>query len=174
MTKEEAVEHLDTIGQYYSQDHSDPYDECERLTKDELDAIYLAIKALEQEPCYNPDEWCHDCKEYDHDKHCCPRYNKVIRNTVEEMKRRKTGYISIDDVMSVFDDFMCGEVDEDETNTFLEMLKDKVKSEEQESCNNVAVTHKNLCDSCTTQGCVFQSGIIRNHCDFYKEESEET
>jgi len=51
MTREEAVEHLDTIGQYYSQDHSDPYDECERLTKDELDAIYLAIKALEQEPC---------------------------------------------------------------------------------------------------------------------------
>ena len=50
MTREEVVEHLDTIGQYYSQDHSDPYDECERLTKDELDAIYLAIKALEQEP----------------------------------------------------------------------------------------------------------------------------
>ena len=49
MTREEAVEHLDTIGQYYSQDHSDPYDECERLTKDELDAIYLAIKVLEQE-----------------------------------------------------------------------------------------------------------------------------
>jgi hypothetical protein len=47
MTREEAVEHLDTIGQYYSQDHSDPYDECERLTKDELDAIYLAIKELQ-------------------------------------------------------------------------------------------------------------------------------
>ena len=92
MTREEAVEHLDTIGQYYSQDHSDPYDECERLTKDELDAIYLAIKALEQEPCYNPDEWCHDCKEYDHDKHCCPRFNRVIRNTVEEIKEPKTGH----------------------------------------------------------------------------------
>ena len=37
----------------------------------------------------------------------------------------KTGYISIDDVMSVFDDFMCGEVDEEGTETFLEMLKDK-------------------------------------------------
>ena len=92
MTREEAIEHLDTIGQYYSQDHSDPYDECERLTKDELDAIYLAIKALEQEPCYNPDEWCHDCKEYDHDKHCCPRFNRVIRNTVEEIKQAKTGH----------------------------------------------------------------------------------
>ena len=42
----------------------------------------------------------------------------------------KTGYISIDDVMSVFDDFMCGEVDEDGTDTFLKMLKDKVESED--------------------------------------------
>lgn len=41
----------------------------------------------------------------------------------------KTGYISIDDVMSVFDDFMCGEVDEDDTDTFLKMLKDKAESE---------------------------------------------
>lgn len=44
----------------------------------------------------------------------------------------KTGYISIDDVMSVFDDFMCGEVDEDGMNTFLEMLKDKAESEDKE------------------------------------------
>ncbi len=32
------------------------------------------------------DEWCTDCKEYDPDKHCCPRWNKVIRKTVEEMQ----------------------------------------------------------------------------------------
>ena len=51
MTREEAIERLNTISEYYSQDHSDPYEECERLTEDELDAIYMAIKALEQEPC---------------------------------------------------------------------------------------------------------------------------
>ncbi len=44
-------------------------------------------------------------------------------------QKPKTGYISIDDVMSVFDDFMCGEVDEEGTETFLEMLKDKAESE---------------------------------------------
>lgn len=44
----------------------------------------------------------------------------------------KTGYISINDVMSVFDDFMCGEVDEDGMDTFLEMLKDKAESEDKE------------------------------------------
>lgn len=36
------------------------------------------------------------CKEYDQDKHCCHRWTKVIRQTVEEMKsvepERKTGH----------------------------------------------------------------------------------
>lgn len=45
--------------------------------------------------------------------------------------QERTGYISIDDAMSVFDDFMCGEVDEDGTDTFLEMLKDRVERSEE-------------------------------------------
>lgn len=32
------------------------------------------------------DEWCDSCQEYDHNKHCCPRWNKVIKNTIEELK----------------------------------------------------------------------------------------
>lgn len=31
-------------------------------------------------------EWCADCKEYDQEKHCCHRWTKVIRNTVEEIR----------------------------------------------------------------------------------------
>ena len=48
---------------------------------------------------------------------------------INGQKETKTGYISIDDVMSVFDDFMCGEVDEEGTETFWEMLKDKAERE---------------------------------------------
>lgn len=44
-------------------------------------------------------------------------------------QKSKTGYLSIDDVMSVFDDFMRGDVDEAGTETFLKMLKDKTESE---------------------------------------------
>ena len=40
----------------------------------------------------------------------------------------KTGYISIDDVMSVFDDFMRGDADAEDAETFLEMLKDKAEA----------------------------------------------
>ena len=44
------------------------------------------IKALPsaEEMAFN--EWCTDCKEYDHEKGCCPRFNRVIRETVEEVK----------------------------------------------------------------------------------------
>lgn len=38
------------------------------------------------------DEWCTTCKEYDHEKHCCPRFNRVIRETVQEIQaERKKG-----------------------------------------------------------------------------------
>lgn len=32
------------------------------------------------------DEWCKDCKEYDAEKACCPRFNKVIRETLKEIR----------------------------------------------------------------------------------------
>lgn len=35
---------------------------------------------------YAVDEWCHDCKEYDTEKHCCPRFNRVIRTTLNERR----------------------------------------------------------------------------------------
>ena len=45
------------------------------------EAFTLAIEALKGEQL---DEWCTDCKEYDTEKKCCPRFNRVIR---EAMKR---------------------------------------------------------------------------------------
>ena len=29
------------------------------------------------------DEWCTDCKEYDHERNCCPRFNRVIRSAMD-------------------------------------------------------------------------------------------
>lgn len=53
---------------------------------------------------------------------------KAVMDTIALEQEPRKGYLSIDDVMSVFEDFMCGEVDEDGTETFLEMLKDKGES----------------------------------------------
>ena len=34
------------------------------------------------------------------------------------------------------------------------------------------IINGNICDSCTNKGCIFQYGIVRSHCDFYKAGSE--
>lgn len=53
-------------------------------------AYDMAIEALRQ-PSVQPDtdEWCHDCKEYDQEHHCCPRWNRVIKTTLEEAQPDK-------------------------------------------------------------------------------------
>ena len=44
------------------------------------------------QPEYRLDEWCTDCKEYDKERHCCPRWNRVIRDTLQDVQpERKTG-----------------------------------------------------------------------------------
>ena len=53
----------------------------------QFEAMTIAIAALEQrEKAF--DEWCTDCKEYDHNRNCCPRYNRVIRGAVDEVKKQ--------------------------------------------------------------------------------------
>ena len=48
------------------------------------------LPSAEPEP--NFDEWCTDCKEYDQERHCCPRWNRVIRETLKDAEpERKTG-----------------------------------------------------------------------------------
>ena len=53
-------------------------------------------------------EWCTDCKEYDQEKHCCPRWNKVIKKTIDEMKPEIVHcgeckhYVFVDDRMDRF------------------------------------------------------------------------
>lgn len=49
---------------------------------------------------------------------------------------------------------------------------DNVDYDIRQMMRNGIVINKNICDSCITKGCIFQSGIVRSHCDFYKAESE--
>lgn len=61
---------------------------CYNGYSDTYDKAYI-IGVLEELPSAEEmafNEWCTDCKEYDHEKGCCPRFNRVIRETVEEVK----------------------------------------------------------------------------------------
>ena len=56
-------------------------------TKIQREAIDVAIKAIEKQIQKEESfEWCTDCKEYDQEAHCCHRYSKMIRKTVDEMQ----------------------------------------------------------------------------------------
>ena len=85
-----------------------------------------AIEILADEeklPSAHPElnEWCHDCKEYDTEKGCCPRWGQVIRTALadaqQEIIRCKDckyyrPMIDQDDLcdyrqMQVFDDDFC-------------------------------------------------------------------
>ena len=60
-------------------------------TAEEIQAVHdweCHKAAIEAVPSATDEEfeWCHDCKEYDQEKHCCHRWTKVIRNTVAELK----------------------------------------------------------------------------------------
>lgn len=48
-------------------------------------------KAVNETPAAQPPleefEWCTGCKEYDSEKHCCPRFNYVIRTTIDDVRK---------------------------------------------------------------------------------------
>ena len=82
MTREEAIEILhyecDALSDARDSDYSG------------VEALQMAINALDQ-PEPNYDEWCETCKEYDAERHCCPRFNHVIQETVQEMRGGQDG-----------------------------------------------------------------------------------
>lgn len=81
MTHQEAIKNLDTMWKMLTK----AYDE---IPDSFVMAFTKAINALKAETEPNYDEWCTDCKEYDKERHCCPRWNRVIRETLDEVRRK--------------------------------------------------------------------------------------
>ena len=65
----------------------------EELNKKEVVGRFNTLLLIDNAPTVVPDndifEWCTDCKEYDQEKHCCPRWSSKIREAVEEIKQCK-------------------------------------------------------------------------------------
>lgn len=152
MTREEIISGLKFTIDMFMFDPStgetltEPRNDMDKTT---IDACKGAIELLEQQPCEDAisredalKALDYDIKSFEFKSGVGRHMNEIanLLNTIYEIQsdnikalppvqpKSKTGHwISIDDVMLVFDDFMRGEVDEDETNTFLEMLKDKAE-----------------------------------------------
>ena len=53
-----------------------------------LGLIESYISDMKEIPSAQPEHtnsWCIDCKEYDTENKCCPRYNRVIKQTLDEI-----------------------------------------------------------------------------------------
>lgn len=70
--------------------------------------VRRSIVILEQLPSAQPDldEWCTDCKEYDKEKHSCPRFNRVIREALKDAQPEK-GYTKADYIMALHKEYGC-------------------------------------------------------------------
>ena len=83
MTNEEALDELNVI--YERLSHPE---DCEQgvysfRDGDYLEALDLAIKALET-TCIEDYPTCTECEHYDSEKHYCPRFCQVIKDTLAE------------------------------------------------------------------------------------------
>lgn len=101
---------------------------------------------------------------------------RIISEAVQEaINDIKQNYIEKDVLDKIRADIMKLKHDVDITmygiaiDDVLEII-DKYKTE---SGKEKDVNCTDLCKSCNTKGCIFQSGIARSHCDFYKAESRE-
>lgn len=67
---------------------------CFNASDEMLESVKITVGEL---PSAQPEpeefEWCHTCREYDQEKHCCHRWTKVIRKTVDEIKAAQPGWI---------------------------------------------------------------------------------
>ena len=86
--RQAALDALDQVAQmfpYRIPGNAKTYRQYNEAWNDAIDAAETAIEALPPaQP--NLDEWCTDCKEYNTERHSCPRWNRVIRQTVDDLK----------------------------------------------------------------------------------------
>ena len=80
VSREQALKELKESAEHHANDSRE-----EALLRRDRDIIRALPSVKPREPQIF--KWCTDCREYDQEKHCCHRWSKVIRDTVEEMKQ---------------------------------------------------------------------------------------
>ena len=56
-----------------------------------VEEVLRSLPPVQLEQHY--DEWCTGCKEYDQKRHNCPRWNKVIRQTLKDIEPKEGHWI---------------------------------------------------------------------------------
>ena len=86
--RQAAIDALDELCQehrYRIPGKRETYSQYNEAWQDALGRAEGAIGNLPSaQPEYKLNEWCYDCKEYDQEHHCCPRFNRVIRTALQD------------------------------------------------------------------------------------------
>ena len=86
ISRRAVQEMIDRIGGMYpyrqigNRDSYSQYNEAWTDAINQVDAELSSLPSVQRDT----DEWCVTCKEYDSEHHCCPRWNRVIRETLKE------------------------------------------------------------------------------------------
>ena len=150
-------------------DELDMIDHVPQWVFDRLEGRLKQLPPAQPEPNY--DEWCTDCKEYDHENRCCPRWTKVIRQTRRELQDEfvmtavdGTLWVTVDDVQKV------GRVIVDEDKS--KFCRQFYLEEEQRTghCINKYWHGENTreCSAChvTQSVTVFEGKVMYNYCPY--------
>ena len=89
----------------------DAYEKADEKTKlvcdglSEAEDVIMGLPSAEEESF----EWCTDCKEYDQEAHCCHKWSKMIRKTVEEMQIVRCKDCKYAEYKNIVKAFWCSE-----------------------------------------------------------------
>ena len=89
ISRQKALDALDKrFEEFIKRFGYDAYERADEKTKLVCDGISEAEDVIMGLPSAQSEsfEWCTDCKEYDQEAHCCHRWSKLIKKTVEEMQ----------------------------------------------------------------------------------------
>ena len=73
---------IDDVWAYYAKEQDINLTDGAKQLKD---AMWVGYRKGKQDAQLETDNFCTDCKEYDQERHFCPRFDRVIKKTVEEM-----------------------------------------------------------------------------------------
>ena len=94
ISRADLIERINNAEEQFKYDNMETigYGDGDPFVDGVLSGVWNIREMVKQAPSVTPQEpktfkWCTDCKEYDQDEHCCHRWSKAIRDTVEEMKQ---------------------------------------------------------------------------------------
>ena len=89
ISRQAAIGAVDAIGHIATMPDGD---KC--IRRSAVKYTLSMLPSAQPEPHY--DEWCTGCKEYDQKRNNCPRWNKVIRQTLKDIEPKEGHWIQYD------------------------------------------------------------------------------